>query len=316
MIQYFIILLDDTSVSFCHYANRRTTPKLIPIDTLRMAVLYAMKQNLNVQLVYPSYALPKEYEEVIDTIDHVRIKPATLAEDADVVVFDSINEASQFDAYKRDDTSYVIRTTHQSLFAEAGDIAALLSKLSRLNLVITDVDTFTDTDFNTYTDVLSMLSKTVEDIYVGGSTVQFNVLTDRMMLDQMNNCGAGDTSVTLAPDGRFYICPAFYYDEDGSAVGDLSTGLNILNQQLYQLDHAPLCRRCDAYQCRRCIWLNHKTTLEVNTPSHEQCVIAHIERNASKKLLDNIRRHGEFLPDKEKIKKIDYLDPFDVRKEL
>lgn len=316
MIQYFIILLDDTSVSFCHYANRRTTPKLIPIDTLRMAVLYAMKQNLNVQLVYPSYALPNEYEEVIDTIDHVRIKPATLAEDADVVVFDSINEASQFNAYKRDDTSYVIRTTHQSLFAEAGDIAALLHKLSRLNLVITDVDTFTDTDFNTYTDVLSMLSKTVEDIYVGGSTVQFNVLTDRMMLDQMNNCGAGETSVTLAPDGRFYICPAFYYDEDGSAVGDLSTGLNILNQQLYQLDHAPLCRRCDAYQCRRCIWLNHKTTLEVNTPSHEQCVIAHIERNASKKLLDNIRRHGEFLPDKETIKKIDYLDPFDVRKEL
>lgn len=316
MIQYFIILLDDTSVSFCHYANRRTTPKLIPIDTLRMAVLYAMKQNLNVQLVYPSYALPNEYEEVIDTIDHVRIKPATLAEDADVVVFDSINEASQFNAYKRDDTSYVIRTTHQSLFAEAGDIAALLHKLSRLNLVITDVDTFTDTDFNTYTDVLSMLSKTVEDIYVGGSTVQFNVLTDRMMLDQMNNCGAGDTSVTLAPDGRFYICPAFYYDEDGSAVGNLSTGLNILNQQLYQLDHAPLCRRCDAYQCRRCIWLNHKTTLEVNTPSHEQCVIAHIERNASKKLLDNIRRHGEFLPDKETIKKIDYLDPFDVRKEL
>ena len=316
MIQYFIILLDDTSVSFCHYANRRTTPKLIPIDTLRMAVLYAMKQNLNVQLVYPSYALPKEYDEVIDTIDHVCIKPATLAEDADVVVFDSINEASQFNAYKRDDTSYVIRTTHQSLFAEAGDIAALLPKLSRLNLVITDVDTFTDTDFNTYTDVLSMLSKTVEDIYVGGSTVQFNVLTDRMMLDQMNNCGAGETSVTLAPDGRFYICPAFYYDEDGSAVGDLSTGLNILNRQLYQLDHAPLCRRCDAYQCRRCIWLNHKITLEVNTPSHEQCVIAHIERNASKKLLDNIRRHGEFLPDKETIKKIDYLDPFDVRKEL
>ena len=111
-----------------------------------------------------------------------------------------------------------------------------------------------------------------------------------------------------------FQCP--HYDEDGSAVGDLSTGLNILNRQLYQLDHAPLCRRCDAYQCRRCIWLNHKITLEVNTPSHEQCVIAHIERNASKKLLDNIRRHGEFLPDKETIKKIDYLDPFDVRKEL
>ncbi|MCD7721117.1 MAG: hypothetical protein LUI09_02695 [Prevotellaceae bacterium] len=54
--------------------------------------------------------------------------------------------------------------------------------------------------------------------------------------------------------------------------------------------------------------------MEVNTPSHEQCVVAHLERNASRELLANIRKHGAFMPEKE-IKKIDYLDPFDVRKE-
>jgi len=52
--------------------------------------------------------------------------------------------------------------------------------------------------------------------------------------------------------------------------------------------------------------------LEVNTPSHEQCVVAHLERNASQNLLTSIRKHGVFLPEMQ-IKEIDYLDPFDKR---
>ena len=97
-------------------------------------------------------------------------------------------------------------------------------------------------------------------------------------------------------------------------MGDLNTGLDIKNPQLYKLSHAPLCRQCDAYQCKRCIWLNRKTTLEVNTPSHEQCVMTHLERNASRDLLTNIRKHGQFMPEVD-IKEISYLDPFDVRTE-
>lgn len=77
----------------------------------------------------------------------------------------------------------------------------------------------------------------------------------------------------------------------------------------------PLCRNCDACQCKRCVWLNRKTTYELNTPSHEQCVVAHLERNASRELLAAIRKHGAFLPQQE-IKEIDYLDPFDKKDEL
>ena len=166
-----------------------------------------------------------------------------------------------------------------------------------------------------YESLLSNLAERVEQIYVSGKMPQLNLLTDRMMLEKMNNCGAGDTSVTLAPDGKFYVCPAFYLSADGYTIGDLANGLEIKNSQLYRLDHAPLCRRCDAWQCKRCIWLNRKTTLEVNTPSHEQCVVAHLERNASRKLLMDIHKHGKFMPGNEEIKKIDYLDPFDVKEE-
>ena len=320
MTQYIIILLDDTSVSFCHYANGLQKRNLIPLETLKKGIMYAMKENLNIQFVYPRHPMPQDYLEAIDSIDHTDIKPASLHEQADVVVLDDVEQTRDYPFTPN--AAYVLRTGREELFAHTADICALLDKASRLNIVITDIEHFTEDDFERYKDTLRTLSEKVENVYLSGKSVQLNLLTDRMMLDKMNNCGAGDTCITLAPDGCFYVCPAFYLtkEEDGmgslkTTIGDLQHGLSIKNPQLYKLDHAPICRHCDAYQCNRCIWLNRKTTLEVNTPSHEQCVVAHLERNASRALLDSIRRHGEFLPERASIKETTYLDPFDMRKE-
>lgn len=323
MIQYLVILLDDTSVSFCHYQNDKKERNLMPLETLKAGIVYAMKENLNIQFVYPNYPLSEEYLEVIDSIDHTDIKPVSLGDDADVVVMDGINQVPNAKSHGlKQGVSYVLRLSKYELFERVADVCALLNKVERLNVVITDVEKFKDADFERYSEVLRMLSEEVEKQFVAGKVVQLNLLTDRMMLDKMNNCGAGDTSITLAPDGKFYVCPAFYLtdENDGmgalhTSIGDVKYGLGIKNSQLYKLDHAPLCRHCDAYQCKRCIWLNRKMTYEVNTPSHEQCVMAHLERNASCELLNAIRKHGQFLPELEEIKEIAYLDPFDMRKE-
>jgi CXXX repeat peptide maturase len=306
MLQYLIILLDETSTSFCHYEAPKKERKLISLDTLRQGIRFGMMENLMIQYVYPDYELPDEYKEVIESIDHSKIKP--MAEDADVLVMNKI-EAVQTDI------PVVLRIGKQELFAHQKEVVAMLKGAPRLNVVLTDVETFTDEDFDAYKKVLAALSAEVEKLYVEGKSPQLNLLTDRMMLSQMNNCGAGDTSITLAPNGKFYVCPAFYYDDEADSIGDLEQGLDIKNKQLYKLSYAPICRHCDAWQCKRCIWLNRKTTLEVNTPSHEQCVVAHLERNASRELQHNIRKHGTFLPEHEEIKEIDYLDPFDVRED-
>ncbi|MBQ8065684.1 MAG: CXXX repeat peptide maturase [Prevotella sp.] len=304
MLQYLIILLDDTSTSFCHYGTKKTERRLMPLDTLRKGIRFGMMENLMIQFVYPDYELPGEYADVIESIDHSKIKPKK--EDADVVV---LNGFSDVDA----DIPVVLRIGKKELFDNEDKVAALLDKAPRLNVVITDLETFTDEDFEKYKAFLQQLAAKTEQIYVNGKASQLNILTDRMMLKEMNNCGAGDTNITLAPNGKFYVCPAFYYEDEADSVGDLEHGLDIKNKQLYKLEYAPICRHCDAYQCKRCIWLNRKTTLEVNTPSHEQCVLAHLERNASRELLQNIRKHGTFLPEQEDIKEIDYLDPFDNR---
>ncbi len=322
MLIYLIILLDDTAVSYCHYEVKKKERWPISLDDLRGGILFAMKENLNVQFVYPDYDLPEGYKEAIDTIDHTDIKPLGSGE-GDVRVIEGFGEIPA------DSSSgvCVLRTDKAELFSRYTKLIPLLRTAMRVNVVITDIETFTDDDFETYKRILDELNVSIEQLYVNGQSPQLNLLTDRMMLTEMNNCGAGDTTITIAPDGKFYVCPAFYYagqcngkekDEGevcqkGYSIGSLADGLDINSPQLYKLDHAPICRHCDAWQCKRCIWLNRKTTLEVNTPSHEQCVVAHLERNASRRLLQNIRKHGSFLSDVEDINNINYLDPFDNR---
>ena len=305
MLQYLIILLDDTSAPFCHYENLKTERRLMPIDTLKQGIRFGMMENLMIQFVYPDYELPVEYAEAIESIDHSKIK--LVPNGADVLVLNGVRELENVDV------PLVLRVSKQELLANEERIANMLGKTPRLNIVLTDVETFKDEDFDTYKVVLGRLAEVVKSMYIEGKSPQLNLLTDRMMLKQMNNCGAGDMNITLAPNGKLYICPAFYYENEADSIGDLEHGLDIKNKQLFKLAYAPICRHCDAWQCKRCVWLNRKTTLEVNTPSHEQCVVAHLERNASRELLLNIRKYGTFLPEQEEIKEIDYLDPFDKR---
>lgn len=321
-------MLDDTSVSYCHYQNDKVKHNLIPIDVLKDGIKYAMLENLTIQFVYPEYSLPEEYNDIIDTIDHCKIVPSTsidskLRNEADVVVFSDWT-GMQFYPFIQGQ-SYILRTSKLGFFDRFLFLKDVLSKVSRLNVVLTDIETFGEQDFKKYEEILTSLSSIVEQMFVDGKSPQLNLLTDRMVLAEMNNCNAGENNITLAPDGKFYVCPAFYnlptidgYERTmgdicnkGYNIGNIYDGLDIKNPQLYKLAYAPICRNCDAYQCKRCIWLNRKTTCEVNTPSHEQCVVAHLERNASRMLLNNIRKHGSFLPEREEIKVIDYLDPFD-----
>lgn len=314
MLTYLIILLDDTSVSYCHYHVAAKERRLIDLDVLRRGIVWAMKENVNIQFVYPDYPMPPEYDELIETIDHTKIKPETQADGADVVV---LTEWKDRIADCTDHATCIIHASRQELSEYTEMVKLLLRKAARVNVVLTDIESFTDKDIDNYTQTLDMLDDHILELYAQGHTPQLNLLTDRLLIGQMNNCGAGDTCVTLAPDGRFYVCPAFYSVGSSSercrhAVGDLINGLYVANPQLYKLDYAPICRICDAFHCRRCMWTNDRLTGDVNTPSHQQCVISHLERNASRRLQQRLAEKGINIEGSKEIKELDYLDPFTV----
>ena len=214
MLQYLVILLDDTSVAYCHADNPLKERNLIPLETLKKGILFGMKQNLMIQYVFPDYALPKAYSEVIESIDNVKIypmgcKPVTGIEDgndADVEVVNTVPE-------KVEAKNLVLRLTFSEMLKQKDAIVNLFASGTRINLCITDVEQFTDEQIEVYKMLLEEWNAVLLDLYKQGQSPQFNLLTDRMMLDKMHNCEAGVSNITLAPNGKFYLCPAFYYDE-------------------------------------------------------------------------------------------------------
>ena len=281
----------------------------MPLDTLRKAIQWGMKENLLIHYVYPEYDLPKEYETLIESIEHVKIG-------RDVVVCRDIPSVI-------DSRNIVLRISVTAFIEKIYDIAMMLPQIARLNICLLDIESFSDKLIDDYKKALCVLNGVLFNLYKSGKKPQVNIITDRLGQSEMNNCGAGDTNITIAPNGKFYHCPAFYYDEKLGIsnqlnhhkpspernVGDLEEGLQISNPQLLRLSHAPLCRTCDAFHCNRCIWLNQKLTWEINTPSHQQCVLSHLERNASRDLQLQLEKEG--IDPENRIKEINYLDPYD-----
>lgn len=316
MLKYIVIPLAENAVSYCHYNKTGEGTNIISEDVLQNAIRYAMLENLHATFVFPSQSVPENYLAIINTISHTKIIPinSPLASIADIIVVES---AVELDCNKINNNQIVVlRISCNEIDGITQIYDNLRGKVARINIIVTDIDRSNDKVQHEYKSVLNELQLNVSEELQDNKHTQINILSDRLYLTRMNNCNAGYESITLMPNGRFYPCPGFYYDNPDEDFGNIEQGVSVRNQQLYKLDHAPICSHCDAYQCRRCVWLNRKTTLEVNTPSKEQCVWSHIERNASGKILSSIRKNmGEMVLQNISIPEIKYLDPFDNRDE-
>lgn len=302
-----IILLHTKSVSYCYYENKCSIENWIPLDILKEGIRFALKNNLNVQFVYPIQDLPENYKEIVNSIKHLNIVPSEVKWDENAItVFTSLSDFTSYTYYVN---NCVLHIKFSQIEETINQIIIKEDLFNRLNIIIDDLESFQDLYMERYRNSLEKLSSHIKDMYDRQKEIHVNLLTDRIFLHEMNNCNAGVRNLTLAPNGSFYVCPAFYFSNPNDNIGNLQSGIIIKNQQLYQIEYAPICRICDAYQCKRCIWLSRKMTLEVNTPSHEQCIVSHIERNMSKSLLDEINKNDILINNK--IETINYIDPFD-----
>ena len=162
MLKYLIIQIDDTSTSYCHYPNIKSERRLISLKDLKAGVLFGMKENLMLQYILPDYELPQEYIDVLESIDHSKIasSDSVYAKIADVVVLDGLEKECTI----VNDGVYVLRIDKAALFRNYERIIDIVKVCTRLNVVITDLETFTDTDFDTYGQILSSFSKEFEEL--------------------------------------------------------------------------------------------------------------------------------------------------------
>lgn len=311
MMTHLLVLLDKSAPSFCYYQHSCQVPELMPIHILADTIHYAQTNHLLVTFLLGKQPLPTEYEELLNTIEHVKVVPLSLEgiyKEAIVVLEGGYLQA---DRELADDPQrqVIFRVPREQIACVAESIRSFSGKCGRLNLYLVDMEHYTENDIRDYNSQLKQAVELVVTEYKLGHAMEVNVLSDRILLQEMNNCNAGVVHCTVAPDGQLYICPGFYYDDsERCAVGSITSGLDIKNGQLLTLEHAPICSRCDAYHCKRCIYLNKKITLEWNTPSRQQCVLAHLERNAAKTVQEELRDLNPFSV-QPPIPAIGYLDP-------
>ena len=312
-MQTLMVIMDSKAASFCYYETSEKPREKMSDELLKKIVYYGLTENLALNLILGDEPLTESQREILKWSDYViyRSPKAVFAADGktlDVFVFETDTWTESYTPTEH----LIVRIRKENIDKLPAWLEEHSPSVSRISLFIKDMDEMTDAELETYHNVLKRLQSWLPE-REEAKPLELSILTDRLQLEKPNHCDAGVKHVTIAPDGVFYVCPGFYYRENNRdfVISDIDTTLKthelpIKNKQLYKLDHAPICETCDAYQCKRCVWMNKRSTLEVNTPSRQQCVCAHLERNASRDLIEPL-----FIQDMVTIPEIDYLDPFD-----
>jgi len=311
------IQLDSFAPSFCYYQNNNfdeSNYELIKYHQLHEVLSEAEQINKSIIVIYSNKDLPTEYHTLLDRVNHEKIYPFKLIDQfkSGILILNEEN-LSQVSVLQRDSSRNIILRLSQKKIDNLFEIiCSLEGTFSKLTLILLEIDKFSQEEICSYKEQLVKIRKKIVKWLSENKTAEISILTDRLLLRHMNNCDAGIRHFTLAPDGNNYVCPAFYFDKNLSSFGLINS--ENTNLRLLKIDSSPVCSICDAYHCKRCVYLNKKITEEINIPSQEQCIISHEERNQTKELRADIVSTLKNQTELPVIPEIDYLDPFELLK--
>jgi CXXX repeat modification system protein len=203
----------------------------------------------------------------------------------------------------------VLRLRRDELEALPNTWESLTEHAARIVLVMMDLDRYDQAGLDRYESVLVDIRQRLAAMYLRGVRTELSAISDRLGLDAPAECGAGLSHLTVNPVGDLYICPGFALDREPS-VGNIIEGWRIPNEHLLQRRCAPICDSCDAFHCRRCVYMNRRATLEINTPAWQVCRAAHLERESSQVMLSWLHQR-RCMENIKPIAPLDYVDPLD-----
>ncbi len=311
-----VLLLDEAGPSFCYYAGppAGAPGETMSTDVVEQSLAYAEARSLAVQVIAPRAGVPERVRARLRRRDHVCYVPVGSAslEPQDVPVVDLLGDGDQALATEITTGAHAVAMLRvaPALLERWPDVWwALAARVPRVVLVPLGLDGYGSQDLERYRLTLDRARRRLEGCYAAGRMIELSVLSDRLVLQQPAECGAGLGHLTVAPSGALHICPGFALAGEPS-IGALPDEPQIPNRQLLARDHAPICAVCDAYHCRRCVHLNLRATLEVNTPPWQVCRAAHLEREATRRMLATLQARG-LLTELPPIEPLEYDDPIE-----
>ncbi len=297
--KYMQFITSDNITPHCSYRNIRGTDNLMSKDTFEKGLDFCRENGfIPVMLGKPHFL------DIKASDSYLVIEDARSVENTSIAVHDNGTVASG-----TSDISILI-VNKDKLEHLYDFVTSLRIQYRRVNLVLEDIQHWSVRETESYSRQLDKLLPLIAETYEKGEPLELSVLSDIWELNAMRNCDAGQGSFALAPNGRIYLCPGFYFESEEAYAGTLEQGIHLRNPQLLELCNAPICSSCDVYSCKRCKHLNMKLTGEINTPSKIQCLVSHIERNKSMELQKLLMKNSQVRFDN-LLQAVDYMDPLD-----
>jgi radical SAM peptide maturase (CXXX-repeat target family)/CXXX repeat peptide maturase len=302
---YLQLITSDRITPHCTYRNWRNGQAVMTAETFWQAVEFAEKKGF----------IPVILGEIDDTLRaplpnpedmlHISDQQDSNPEVQTLVVYDN-----QIEPIRSSGSICILLMNRENITKIAEYVKALSIAHQRINLILEEIEAWKSEEFEAYESELGALLPLAAEKYAAEQPFELNVLTDRLDCKELSDCEAGQKAFAVAPNGRIYLCPAFYFHDPEDFVGTLTDGPDVKNAHLLESENSPVCRECDAYQCRRCKFQNKMFTGEIHIPSRNQCVISHIERKKTLELQLLLEENAE-IHVAEKLKPVDYLDPLE-----
>lgn len=264
--KYLYFLMSNEETSHCMYNTPQYKSRLeMSVETLDQGLAYAYKNDMiPVFLGDPGEKLSKKESRKL----HVVIANADLlsAPRSEMeVLIPVVNNAKSENCIHSDICIY--QFNKNSLGDLYNDLIALSANYRRINIKPQDLDLWNEDDIENYKVQIDKYNEYRKENYVANLNI-LGTAND-------NYCLAGTNDLTLAPNGKFYICPAFYHNFTDDDIGDIENGIYVKDPILFSNSKTADCGKCNV-NCMRCKYINIKCTYAINIPADIQCKLAQV----------------------------------------
>lgn len=267
--KFMLIILEDSIEPHCSYQNNSKNGRLMSQVMLEDALKFSENNGFQPVLLGDI----SRYD--LDNGDYINIvsKSNNNEDTGKIIIYSNSNENLAISS------NYIVSiniSNLSQLYTLVNNIVKLVIG-ARINIVIQDIELWSDTDFINYEKQLDLIYNMLSEQSPLEELPDINILTDKFEGLDDNQCTAGVDTFTLAPNGKVYTCPGFYFDNESSEIGTIN------NFKTMSIINSYRCNSCKN-KCLGCKFKNKKTTNEYSIPSDKQCRISEIQNRCSNKL--------------------------------
>ena len=309
--KYLYIIKNAKNTSICNYSCENGVDKNIDSDVLNKARTFCEAHNYIP--VYVGFSERVGYGYYQSHYSDLRYK--------DEFTIDIIYANDMVDIHRETNISsnVIFKTNVSDISMLSEHICQLLEHpIKNISINIQDYNKWTKETLVIYKKELEKIAQLIINCWSQNRFVHIDRLTHSLLLKQSGQCMAGRNTYTMFPNGKIYLCPAFYYlkDNEDFCVGNIDSGIE--NKYKKNLENAKfgVCNTCKALHCQRCIFNNKISTGELSVSAEIQCVISHLELKTTDSIIDRVRELNIDVPKNIKLipNNLNYFDPLSEKR--